>query len=83
MNTAPQQLTLQKISNSNFTLCLSDYYQLTPKFYLKLHFTSIFLLFLIDFAYSLPSQSNNKAWASNQIQKISKSNTLLDELQIY
>ena len=60
MNTTPQQLTLQKICKSNFTLCLPNYYQLTPKFDLKLHFTSIYLLFLIDFALSVKQQGLSK-----------------------
>ena len=51
----PSTTNTSKNFKSNFTLCLPYYYQLTPKFYIKLHFTSIYLLFLIDFSHSLPS----------------------------
>ena len=61
------------IENSNYALFL-PYYWLKPNFYLKLHFTSIYLLFLIDFAHSLPSQSINKAWASNAKSTWSETN---------
>ena len=66
-------LHFKNFFKSNYTLLL-PYYQFTPKFYLKLHFASIYLLFLIDFAHSLPSQSINKVWASNAKSTWSETN---------